>query len=352
MNRLVSPLIAVAALASTAFAQTNNWISLFDGKSLDGWQTNESAASWVVEDGALVTKGPRSHLFYVGDVARHNFKNFEFSAEVMTTPGSNSGIYIHTRMAPDPWPVAGYECQIFNSSKAASGQYSERKMTGSIYAVRNTWTSAAADNSWFEYRVKVSGKTIQTFINNELICQYTEGAQHWRADDKKGRRLSSGTFALQAHDPSSTVRFRNVRVRLLSDDAPSLATPMADLELDELISRLSDGNFALIDIGLDRGTAAHEIALGISARRYGITPGFALSPANLNLLTLGSRGPVLVINDSIQAPTVAQLKAAKAAGQRIVFSSGGATRVDPARLKARFHAILDAGLAWQDLWAP
>ena len=54
--------------------------------------------------------------------------------------------------------------------------YIEHKMTGSIYAIRNTWIAPAKDNEWFNYRIRVVGKTIQTFINDDLICEYAEPA--------------------------------------------------------------------------------------------------------------------------------------------------------------------------------
>src|SRR5215471_21698818 len=80
---------------------TNNllqdgWVSLFDGKSLNNWKVGENAGTFTIENGMIVTHGQTAHLFYVGDVRQHNFKNFEFKADVMTTPGSNSGIYFHT----------------------------------------------------------------------------------------------------------------------------------------------------------------------------------------------------------------------------------------------------------------
>ncbi len=351
-----SPLItcAVALLAPLgSFAQNANWQSLFDGKSLSGWQANENPGTWTVEDGALVSRGDRSHLFYVGEVNGHSFKNFEFSAEVMTTPGSNSGIYIHTKLAPDPWPTTGYECQVINSTRppAKPDDYVERKMTGSIYAVRNNWRSPVADNEWFEYRIKVVGRTIQTFINGELICQYTEGSQHWRANDKKARRLSAGTFALQGHDPGSVVRYRKLRVRVLPADEPSLEVPLQDLELDELISRLSDQNFPLIDFGVTANSAAQEAAQLEAARRLGFTLSYSIGE-RAKLDHLAARGTLALFNDRNGPPSVAQLKAAKAAGLRIAFSSGGTPRLQPERIKARLQAILDAGLSWRDLWAP
>src|SRR6267143_1582849 len=82
--------------AATGSRSQNEWISLFDGKSLTNWKVGYNAGTFTVEDGMIVAHGPTAHLFYDGDVQQHNFKNFEFKAEVMTTPGSNSGIYFHT----------------------------------------------------------------------------------------------------------------------------------------------------------------------------------------------------------------------------------------------------------------
>src|SRR5262249_55450308 len=157
--------------------------------------------------------------------------------------GSNSGIYVHTKLQPDGWPAAGYELQVINSNPPAEkmGGYIEYKMTGSIYAVRNTWVAPAKDNEWFNYRIRVVGKTIQTFINDRLVCEYAEAANAPRAKDKPGRYLGSGTFALQAHDPGSVVKFRNMKVRILPNDAapPAGLVAIADPELDRLVSQAS-----------------------------------------------------------------------------------------------------------------
>lgn len=348
---LVAALCLSLLSRSIAAEGAGEWQSLYDGKTLTGWEANESPGTWVIQDGAIVTKGPRSHLFYVGPVANHNFRNFEFYAEVRTTPNSNSGIYIHTQLKPDPWPQAGYECQVINSHNPAEG-YIERKMTGSIYAVRNTWRAPAKDNEWFEYRIKVSGKTIQTFINGELVCQYTEAPKAWRAKDKPGRTLSSGTFALQGHDPKSEVHYRALKVRVLPDDAPSLDEPLADSELDQLITQASDANFALIDLGITPGSSSLVQAQTETARKYGAIFGYMFNADDIDLANLGANGPLVLINDKDAAPSVALLKAAKANGAKLAFSSGGVARLDPDRLKKRLLAIKEAGLEWRDMWVP
>ncbi len=199
------PLVAVAKDKADGKAKTEEgFVSLFDGKTLDGWKASENKDSCTVKDGKLCIGGPRSHLFYVGDVNGGNFKNFELKCEVMTTPGSNSGIYFHTKYLESGWPNKGYEAQINNT-------HSDPKKTGGLYAVQDVFEAPAKDNEWFDYDITVKGKTITIKINGKTTVDYTEPADLNRPE----RQLDSGTFAFQAHDPKSMVYIRNVRVKVL-----------------------------------------------------------------------------------------------------------------------------------------
>ncbi|MBN1561659.1 DUF1080 domain-containing protein [candidate division KSB1 bacterium] len=270
------------ALAAVVVMQLNcssgGWISLFDGKTLAGWRAVEHPDSWQVKDGALVCNGERSHLFYVGDVNGGAFKNFEFVADVMTKPGSNSGIYFHTKVQEQGWPSQGYECQVLNSNPAvAPGEYIERKMTGSIYGVRNVWKTPVTDDEWFHYHIKVRGRTIQTFINDELMAEYTESDDPILIELMQGRRLASGTFALQGHDPGSTVYYKNIRVKPLPDDLPTPGAPLADAAFDAKLISLAQNNFPLMDLHVHlKGGLTMDRALA-HARSYGFTYGFAVN---------------------------------------------------------------------------
>ena len=102
--------ITICLVAATAFIAANkqdDWKPLFDGKSLNNWKVGDNAATFTVENGMIVAHGETAHLFYEGDVNSHNFKNFEFKAEVMTEPGSNSGLYFHTAFQQGGWPAKG-----------------------------------------------------------------------------------------------------------------------------------------------------------------------------------------------------------------------------------------------------
>jgi hypothetical protein len=349
MKRFAGLVFAVIALGAMSAASAQQWVPLQDGKTLEGWKAAERPESWVVEDGVFVSRGERSHLFYVGKVGKHDFRNFEFSADVMTSPGANSGIYVHTKWQGPGWPEAGYELQVINSNPPAEKMngYIEHKMTGSIYAVRNAWQAPVADNVWFNYRIRVLGKTIQTFINDKLICEYAEGPAPFRPDDKKGRLLSSGTFALQAHDPGSIVKYRNLKVRMLPNDAapPAGLVAIADRELDQLITQASNDNIPLIDLGLSAPDGGSSEEFDAQARRYGVLP---LRMQELPQMS----SSIAVLVDRDRGPDVELLKSLKARGYRVAFSSGGATSFDESQLKRRLHAIKDAGLGWQDFWVP
>ena len=185
-----------------------DWISLFDGKSLDGWKASENPKTFSVEDGKIVVHGPRAHLFYVGPVENHNFENFEFKAQVMTTPGSNSGMYVHTQYQEEGWPSQGYEIQVNNS-------HTDWRRTGSLYGIDDVKEQHVPDNEWYTEHIIVDGKRVVVKINGQTVVDYTEPDDLERDENAEGRRLSRGTVALQGHDPDSKVYYKDVMVKPL-----------------------------------------------------------------------------------------------------------------------------------------
>ncbi len=209
INLIALGIIFTVAATNHALAEEteDGFVKIFDGKSLDGWKlAEENPDSWHVEDGKLVCDGARCHLFYVGELAP--FKDFHFKAEVMTTPGSNAGIYFHTKYQEEGWPKYGYECQVNVSHK-------DPKKTSSLYSVENVDDPGVKDNEWYTQEIIVTGKRIQLIVNGKTMVDYMEPADQEAFSNAFERRLGEGTFALQAHDPKSTVYFRNLRVKPL-----------------------------------------------------------------------------------------------------------------------------------------
>jgi hypothetical protein len=186
----------------------DGWYSLFNGKDLAGWKPSEdNPDTFKVVDGVIVVKGPRCHLYYVGPVNDANFKNFEWKCEIMTKPRANSGMYFHTEYQADGWPEKGIEIQVNNT-------HGDPRKTGSIYAIKDVMdNSPAEDNKWFTQHVIVIGRRITVKVDDKVVNEYEQPETLPRR--QRNRAISSGTFALQGHDPGSEIHYRKVLVKPL-----------------------------------------------------------------------------------------------------------------------------------------
>lgn len=215
MKTRIAFLLAAAAFIFAGCQTTETapaWTSMFNGKDLSGWKSNDEVpGTFTVVNGELKVGGGRAHLFY-GANGDASFKNFEFKAKVKTTKGSNSGIYIHTTFEPKGWPSKGYECQVNTS-------HTDIKKTGGLYAVKDVLNNAPSkDDVWFDYYIKVDGKHIVIQIDGKTTVDYTEPADWDPAKSLKnmnGRKLSSGTIAIQGHDPKSITYYKDLFIRVL-----------------------------------------------------------------------------------------------------------------------------------------
>ena len=179
---------------------------LCDGKTFDGWKSSEvNKDTWKIEDGAFVTRGKTCHLFYVGDL--QPFKNFDLKVDVMTEHNSNGGIYFHTKYQAESWPRGGFECQVNQT-------HGDWIKTGSLWGIVNVGLRAAEDNKWYTQEIMVKGNTVTVLIDGKKMLEYVEPAGAVAGKEFE-RKLSQGTFALQAHDPGSVVRYKNIRVKKL-----------------------------------------------------------------------------------------------------------------------------------------
>lgn len=189
-------------------ADKSEWVKLMDGTSFNNWKISEpEQESWKIEDGAFVAVGKRSHLFYDGK--EKPFKNFQLKVDVKTTSGSNGGIYIHTAFQEKNWPKEGYEIQV-------NQNHTDWRKSGSIYAVNDVKEIHVPNDQWYTYDITVQGKRIVVKMNDKVVNDWTEEADRKPGEDFT-RILTSGTIALQAHDPKSVVHYKNIKIRKLPD---------------------------------------------------------------------------------------------------------------------------------------
>ncbi len=165
------------------------WISLFNGKNLEGWFV-KGKATWDVRDGILTGDGGMGHIYTEPEVS-----DFEVKGIFRISEKGNSGLYFRANPPqenPDGWP-AGYEAQIDNHQEAH---------TGYLWKPGNPTAKAkkliTKDNEWFEMRVKMVGEHLEIWVNDELMTEYDD------ADYKKGH------FAIQGHNPGQIIEIKEL----------------------------------------------------------------------------------------------------------------------------------------------
>jgi hypothetical protein len=98
-----------------------------------------------------------------------------------------------------------------------NNSHTDWRRTGSLYAIQDVKEVFVKDNEWFTEKITVQGKRVVIMINDKPVVDYTEPDNLQRPKEMADRLLSSGTFALQGHDPKSKVYFRNIEVKALPD---------------------------------------------------------------------------------------------------------------------------------------
>ena len=190
--KTIALFIAALGCAALLPAAEKGWIEMFNGKTLEGWKTNERPESWTAKDGAIVGDGEASHLFWMV----RECENCEFKADVKISDGGNSGMYFRTAFGPG-FPK-GYEAQVNSSHK-------DPKRTGSLYNFKNVLEQLVPPETWFNQHIVAQGNHIVIKVNGKTAVDYV--------DDKN--TYVKGYLALQQHNQGSVVMYKNLVMKPL-----------------------------------------------------------------------------------------------------------------------------------------
>jgi hypothetical protein len=188
------------AAAVPARAVEGQWVSLFDGQTMSGWEKlprDRSSSHWEVKDGALSGSGDSSMLYS----PKGHYKNFRFRAEIKINDHGNSGMYF--RAKNNGSFSDGYEAQI-NST------HGDPIKTGSIYTMVHIYKQLVPPDTWFTQEVECVTKDyrgkrvphVKVWVNGELLYELIDHSNF----------AQEGYFAFQQHDPGSKVQIRKVEV--------------------------------------------------------------------------------------------------------------------------------------------
>ena len=138
-------------VATQESAETEEWITLFDGSGTDGWAMTGPGAFTLVDDGTVVSEGGMGLFYYQERMFRDFLLELEWKSN---SDSANSGIFVRFPDAPDPWYAVntGYEIQIDDSQDPMH-------QTGSVYSFSAPFKLASKPaGEWNTYQIKVTGQ--------------------------------------------------------------------------------------------------------------------------------------------------------------------------------------------------
>jgi hypothetical protein len=190
------------------------FISLFNGRDLNGWVGNK--AGYKVTDGIMVyapDASDRGNLY-----SEKEYADFQFRFEFQLTPGANNGVGIRAPLEGDAAYV-GMEIQILDDSAAIYAALQPYQYHGSVYGIipaRRGFQKPVGE--WNSEEIIARGSRIQVILNGTAIVDgdILAASRNGTIDHQQhpGLQRFSGHIGWLSHD--SVVRFRNIRIRDLS----------------------------------------------------------------------------------------------------------------------------------------
>jgi len=206
-----------------------DWISLFDGKSLDGWHgfnKTTPVSNWIVEDGVLTCLGKTAGSDVGGDlVTDEEFGNFELEWEWKIAPGGNGGLMYHVVESPKYKAPSetGPEYQLIDDI-GYPGKLEDWQKTGANYAMNPADPAKKRLNpvgDWNSSKIVYDNGHVEHWLNEQKIVEFEEGTEAWNNNKNTGKwkdypdykGVNNGKIALQDHGDRAW--FRNIRIRKL-----------------------------------------------------------------------------------------------------------------------------------------
>jgi hypothetical protein len=218
-------LLSIAALLSfTACIHAEDaFVSLFDGKTLTGWEQHSGTAEYRVQDGVIVGKTvPNTGNSFLCTAKKYG--DFILEVEFKVDPSMNSGIQFRSNYYTQETEVEiagkkkkfpadrvhGYQFEIDPSARAYTGGVYDEGRRGWLFDLKNNEAARKAfkQGEWNQARIECKGSRIKTFINGVLAADFTD------------EMTKQGVIALQVHGigkkaeaVGKEVMWKNIRIQ-------------------------------------------------------------------------------------------------------------------------------------------
>ena len=208
--RIGCALLFLATATAAAVAQEPGFVPLFDGKSLGGWQGDETM--FRVEDGAIVAGSKTERIAHNEFLAsKEEFGDFELRLKArLTGRGQNAGVQFRSQRLANHFEMIGYQCDM--------GTMQGRSIWGALYDEsrrRKFLAEPDAGNltenfkpgDWNDLVIRCEGPRVQIWVNGVQTVDYTE------PEAEIPRR---GRFGLQIHGgEAAEAAYKEIRVKRL-----------------------------------------------------------------------------------------------------------------------------------------
>ncbi len=220
MKKTFSLLFFLFLFVFLASAQKEKWTSLFDGKTLKGWNQKNGKALFKVENGEIigVTVANTTNSFLC---TNEDYGDFILELELKVDESMNSGIQFRSESKPDykDGKVFGYQMEVDPSPRAWSGGIYDEGRREWLYIpnINPAGKKAFSNNGWNKYRIEAIGNTMRTWINGVPVAHLI--------DDMTPK----GFIALQVHAIYGTMKegmkihWKNIRLSAISNQTSAVA---------------------------------------------------------------------------------------------------------------------------------
>ncbi len=236
----LSSLILLSGVFSHVNANSGSkkWLSLFDGKTLNGWKVLNGTAEYKVENGEIVgiskTGSPNTFL-----ATEKNYGDFILEYEMKMESGLNSGVQIRSNSIKDykNGRVHGYQVECDDSERRWSGGIYDEARRGWLYSLEYNQSAKSAfkNGEWNKYRVEAIGNSIRTWINGQPVANLVDDL------------TAEGFIGLQVHsignnkeNEGKTICWRNIRIMTNNLESARMKMPEDVREVSYLTNTLTE----------------------------------------------------------------------------------------------------------------
>ncbi len=219
---------AEAQVEKEASPAEEEWITLFDGSSTDGWRgfnREELPENWIIEDGSLKSLGTGGDIG--GDIVygAREFDNFELRFEWKISEGGNSGVFYHVLEGEKykaPYESAP-EYQVLDDIGFPE-PLKDWQMVGADYAMHPADPEKKVvkpAGEWNTSRIIFTPQKAEHWLNGNKIVEFEPWTEEWYANRNSGKwedypdygLAKSGLIGIQDH--GSFIWYKNIKIKPL-----------------------------------------------------------------------------------------------------------------------------------------